>query len=316
MTVAPEGRRMLRVEARNAQTPIERKPSWIRTTAKMGPEYTSLHSLVKSEGLHTVCQEAGCPNIFECWEDREATFLIGGDICTRRCDFCDIATGRPLPLDPPVGGAVQADALQALGHERPGDVPVGEVVRVAVALAVAEAPRVGDAAVAQRQRRPPRPLALDHAERRVDGAVRGVRLGRHGDVGRRLRQRDGGEQALLPAQAAAQFALQEGDVPPDAADEHPVEIGVRAFQQQRRLADPRHRAPRRHIGAPGAGPARAGVQRQKLAHERAGQGVGRLVGTDEGARSDTEADLVAGDVGTDLGGYSAEESAMHLEPEV
>ncbi|HOT56546.1 MAG TPA: lipoyl synthase, partial [Ornithinibacter sp.] len=94
-----EGRRMLRVEARNAQTPIERKPEWIRTTAKMGPEYTAIHSLVKGEGLHTVCQEAGCPNIFECWEDREATFLIGGDTCTRRCDFCDIATGRPQALD-------------------------------------------------------------------------------------------------------------------------------------------------------------------------------------------------------------------------
>jgi lipoyl synthase len=90
---------MLRVEARNAQTPIERKPEWIRTTAKMGPEYTALHSMVKTEGLHTVCQEAGCPNVFECWEDKEATFLIGGDVCTRRCDFCDIATGRPLALD-------------------------------------------------------------------------------------------------------------------------------------------------------------------------------------------------------------------------
>lgn len=99
MTVAPEGRRLLRVEARNAETPIERKPEWIRTTAKMGPAYTKLHSMVKSEGLHTVCQEAGCPNIFECWEDREATFLIGGDVCTRRCDFCDIATGRPTALD-------------------------------------------------------------------------------------------------------------------------------------------------------------------------------------------------------------------------
>ena len=55
--------------------------------------------LVKGEGLHTVCQEAGCPNIFECWEDREATFLIGGDQCTRRCDFCQIDTGKPLPLD-------------------------------------------------------------------------------------------------------------------------------------------------------------------------------------------------------------------------
>ncbi|MEO7268698.1 MAG: lipoyl synthase, partial [Knoellia sp.] len=99
MTVAPEGRRLLRVEARNAETPIERKPEWIRTTAKMGPEYTQLHSMVKKEGLHTVCQEASCPNIFECWEDKEATFLIGGDVCTRRCDFCDIATGRPTFLD-------------------------------------------------------------------------------------------------------------------------------------------------------------------------------------------------------------------------
>ncbi len=90
---------MLRVEARNAQTPIERKPEWIRTTAKMGPEFTQISAMVKGEGLHTVCQEAGCPNIFECWEDREATFLIGGDTCTRRCDFCDIATGRPQPLD-------------------------------------------------------------------------------------------------------------------------------------------------------------------------------------------------------------------------
>ena len=65
----------------------------------MGPEYKHLQSLVKSEGLHTVCQEAGCPNIFECWEDREATFLIGGDQCTRRCDFCQIDTGKPQPLD-------------------------------------------------------------------------------------------------------------------------------------------------------------------------------------------------------------------------
>ncbi|MCO5309731.1 MAG: lipoyl synthase [Austwickia sp.] len=99
MSVTPEGRRLLRVEARNSETPIERKPSWIRTTAKMGPEYSAMSSLVKDGGLHTVCQEAGCPNIFECWEDREATFLIGGDICTRRCDFCDIATGRPAALD-------------------------------------------------------------------------------------------------------------------------------------------------------------------------------------------------------------------------
>lgn len=99
MSVGPDGRRLLRVEARNAQTPIERKPPWIRTRARMGPEYTALTALVKDEGLHTVCQEAGCPNIFECWEDREATFLIGGDECTRRCDFCQIHTGKPEPLD-------------------------------------------------------------------------------------------------------------------------------------------------------------------------------------------------------------------------
>jgi lipoic acid synthetase len=90
---------MLRVEARNAETPIERKPEWIRTTATMGPEYKELKSLVKSGGLHTVCEEAGCPNIFECWEDREATFLIGGSQCTRRCDFCQIDTGKPEDLD-------------------------------------------------------------------------------------------------------------------------------------------------------------------------------------------------------------------------
>jgi lipoyl synthase len=90
---------MLRIEARNAATPIERKPPWIKIKANMGPEYTELRSLVASEGLHTVCQEAGCPNIYECWEDREATFLIGGDQCTRRCDFCQIDTGKPAAFD-------------------------------------------------------------------------------------------------------------------------------------------------------------------------------------------------------------------------
>jgi lipoyl synthase len=90
---------MLRLEARNSQTPIERKPPWIKTRLRTGPQYSALKDLVRREGLHTVCEEAGCPNIFECWEDREATFLIGGDQCTRRCDFCQIDTGRPAPLD-------------------------------------------------------------------------------------------------------------------------------------------------------------------------------------------------------------------------
>lgn len=93
-------RKLLRIEARNSSVPIERKPEWIKTVAKMGPEYQAMHSLVKSEGLHTVCQEAGCPNIYECWEDREATFLIGGSQCTRRCDFCQIDTGKPVAFDP------------------------------------------------------------------------------------------------------------------------------------------------------------------------------------------------------------------------
>lgn len=92
-------RKLLRLEVRNSATPIEKKPEWIKTTARMGPEYTQLRALVKEKELHTVCQEAGCPNIFECWEDREATFLIGGSQCTRRCDFCQIDTGRPAALD-------------------------------------------------------------------------------------------------------------------------------------------------------------------------------------------------------------------------
>jgi lipoic acid synthetase len=99
VTIAPEGRKLLRLEVRNSETPIERKPPWIRTKARTGPHYTELKSLVRSGGLHTVCEEAGCPNIYECWEDREATFLIGGEQCTRRCDFCQIDTGRPAELD-------------------------------------------------------------------------------------------------------------------------------------------------------------------------------------------------------------------------
>ncbi len=105
---------MLRVEARNAATPIEKKPEWIRTRATMGPEYSELKGLVKREGLHTVCEEAGCPNIFECWEDREATFLIGGDQCTRRCDFCQIDTGKPADFDADEPRRVAA-SVQAMG---------------------------------------------------------------------------------------------------------------------------------------------------------------------------------------------------------
>ncbi|MUL45537.1 lipoyl synthase [Mycobacterium sp. CBMA293] len=114
MSVDPGNRKLLRLEVRNAETPIERKPPWIKTKLKMGPEYKDLKSLVKREGLHTVCEEAGCPNIYECWEDREATFLIGGEQCTRRCDFCQIDTGKPADLDRDEPRRV-AESVQTMG---------------------------------------------------------------------------------------------------------------------------------------------------------------------------------------------------------
>jgi lipoic acid synthetase len=114
MSAAPDGRRMLRLEVRNAETPIERKPEWIKTRARMGPEYQQLQQLVKTEDLHTVCQEAACPNIYECWEDREATFLIGGSQCTRRCDFCQIDTGKPADYDTDEPRRV-ADSVRRMG---------------------------------------------------------------------------------------------------------------------------------------------------------------------------------------------------------
>jgi lipoic acid synthetase len=106
--------RPLRIEARNAETPIERKPEWLKIRLKTGPEYAAIRARVAEQGLHTVCQEAGCPNIYECWEDREATFLIGGDQCTRRCDFCQIDTGKPAPLDRDEPRRV-AESVRAMG---------------------------------------------------------------------------------------------------------------------------------------------------------------------------------------------------------
>ena len=99
VSVEADGRKLLRVEVKNSQTPIENKPRWIRTTATMGPEYRDMRNRMVNAELHTVCQEAGCPNVFECWEDREATFLIGGDKCTRRCDFCQINSAKPEGYD-------------------------------------------------------------------------------------------------------------------------------------------------------------------------------------------------------------------------
>lgn len=105
---------MLRIEAKNAAVPVDRKPDWIRTKLRTGPNYTELSTLVQREGLHTVCQEAGCPNIYECWDAREATFLIGGSVCTRRCDFCLIDTGKPDLLDRAEPARVAA-SVKAMG---------------------------------------------------------------------------------------------------------------------------------------------------------------------------------------------------------
>ena len=76
-----------------------RRPEWLKVKASFGPNYAELKKIMREGSLHTVCEEAGCPNIFECWEEREATFLILGDRCTRRCGFCDVMTAKPLEVD-------------------------------------------------------------------------------------------------------------------------------------------------------------------------------------------------------------------------
>ena len=77
-----------------------RKPEWLRIEAHMGREYQSLRTLTEDLRLVTVCEEAGCPNIFECWAQGTATFMVNGERCTRACGFCLIDTRKPLPLDP------------------------------------------------------------------------------------------------------------------------------------------------------------------------------------------------------------------------
>ncbi len=91
-----------------------RKPEWLRANVHMGPEYRSLRKTVRALGLATVCEEAGCPNIFECWADGTATFMINGDRCTRACGFCQVDTSKPLPLDPDEPRRV-AEAVSNLG---------------------------------------------------------------------------------------------------------------------------------------------------------------------------------------------------------
>jgi lipoic acid synthetase len=98
-----------------AQTVVPaRRPDWLRVKARFGPNYADLKRIMRGLDLHTVCEEAGCPNIFECWEEREATFLILGDRCTRRCGFCDVMTAKPHSVDEDEPGRV-ADAVRAMG---------------------------------------------------------------------------------------------------------------------------------------------------------------------------------------------------------
>jgi len=97
----PHGRRLHLpiVSANGAPASDGRKPPWLKVQLRSGPNYRDVQGIVREHGLHTVCEEAMCPNIHECWEEREATFLILGDRCTRRCGFCDVMTAKPDPVD-------------------------------------------------------------------------------------------------------------------------------------------------------------------------------------------------------------------------
>lgn len=91
-----------------------RKPPWLKVRLQQGPNFTDLKKIARERGLHTICEEAACPNIAECWEEREATFLIGGDRCTRRCAFCDVTTAPPASYDTEEPAKI-ADAVAQMG---------------------------------------------------------------------------------------------------------------------------------------------------------------------------------------------------------
>jgi lipoic acid synthetase len=91
-----------------------RRPEWLKVRVQQGENFTELRNIMRERGLHTVCEEAACPNIYECWEAREATFLLCGDLCTRRCSFCDIMTAKPHALDPEEPAKI-AEAVRLMG---------------------------------------------------------------------------------------------------------------------------------------------------------------------------------------------------------
>jgi lipoyl synthase len=104
-------------KAHRPDAPVQPKPDWIRVKAPLSKGYTETRAIVRAHGLHTVCEEAGCPNIGECWDKKHATFMIMGDTCTRACAFCNVKTGLPLPLDAREPQRVaEAVAKLALAH--------------------------------------------------------------------------------------------------------------------------------------------------------------------------------------------------------
>jgi lipoic acid synthetase len=110
----PEKRPRHPEKQKNADSPILRKPSWIRAKAPGSPVYAETRAIVKQHNLVTVCEEAACPNIGECWSQKHATFMIMGEVCTRACAFCNVATGVPLALDGEEPARV-SDAVAKLG---------------------------------------------------------------------------------------------------------------------------------------------------------------------------------------------------------
>jgi lipoic acid synthetase len=104
-------------KAHRSDSAVLRKPDWIRVKAPVSKGYAATHAIMRENGLHTVCEEAGCPNIGECWEKKHATFMIMGDTCTRACAFCNVKTGLPAALDPNEPAHVgEATAKLGLAH--------------------------------------------------------------------------------------------------------------------------------------------------------------------------------------------------------
>jgi lipoic acid synthetase len=110
----PEGRVRHPEKASRPDTPLLRKPDWLRVRAPGSLGYNETRGIVREHGLTTVCEEAACPNIGECWSQKHATMMIMGEICTRACAFCNVATGKPNPLDPTEPARV-ADAVAKMG---------------------------------------------------------------------------------------------------------------------------------------------------------------------------------------------------------